>query len=248
MSPNGLNRKPLKKIITATFLAGTLITSCTKMELKQVPVTTKTECESQTANPSGKSYDADSVVNYNCTTSHCGIIPLSSKNYWIYQDSIFENGVFSKTQLDTLNFAIQKKSLGDGLVWWQSSIEIGLPELLYANDSSFFALSSRIFDNKIKDVRKEFGVFSGDSIRYQTSFEDVAAIGKSLKLKAAISTMAGTFSECLYFEKNARNYRKDQIIVKPGVGVIRYVQEMVPPGERYLKLQKISTLVKFHFE
>ena len=150
--------------------------------------------------------------------------------------------------MDTLRFSSQKKSLADGLVWWQSNIEIGLPELLYANDSSFFALSNRIFANNIKDDRQEFGLFEGDSIRYQASFEDVAAIGKSLKLKSEISTPAGAFSECFYFEKNARNYRKDQIFVKPGVGVIRYVQEMVPPGERYLKLQKISTLVKFHIE
>ena len=212
-----------------------------------IPVA-KQACELQTANPSGKSYASDSVVSYNCTTRHCGIMPMGKNNYWVYQDSIFTDGVFLKTQMDTLRFTFQKQSLTDGLVWWQSNIEVGLPQWLYVSDSSFFGLADRMFTTGIKDVKKEFGLFAGDSIRYQTSFEDAAAIGKSLKLKTPVSTVAGTFNDCLYFEKNARNYRKDQVFVKSGIGVIRYVQEVVPQGTRFLAIQKISTLVSYHFE
>lgn len=238
----------MKKTLLSLFTGSVLFAACKKTDYILDTLVAKQECELQTANPSGKSYDSDSVVTYNCTTKHCGLMPLAPKNYWIYQDSIFIDGVFLKTQMDTLHFSIQKKSLSDGLVWWQSNIEVGLPQWLYVNDSSFFGMTDRMFTTGVKDVRKEYGMFEGDSIRYQTSFEDAAAIGKSLKLKSPVTTSAGTFNDCLYFEKNARNYRKDQIFMKPGIGVIRYVQEMVPPGSRYLALQKISTLVSYHFK
>jgi hypothetical protein len=238
----------LKKTLLSLFTGSILFAACKKTDyMLNIPVA-KQECELQTANPSGKSYASDSVVTYNCTSNHCGIMPLGSKNYWIYQDSIFTDGVFLKTQMDTLRFTFQKQSLTDGLVWWQSNIEVGLPQWLYASDSSFFGSGRQNVYYRHKRCKKEFGLFAGDSIRYQTSFEDAAAIGKSLKLKSPVSTAAGTFNDCLYFEKNARNYRKDQVFVKSGIGVIRYVQEVVPPGTRYLALQKISTLVSYHSE
>jgi hypothetical protein len=68
--------------------------------------------------------------------------------------SIFTDGVFLKTQMDTLRFTFQKQSLTDGLVWWQSNIEVGLPQWLYASDSSFFGLADRMFTTGIKDVKK----------------------------------------------------------------------------------------------
>lgn len=248
MYPFGQNRKPLKKT-TLSILAGALcFFSCTKKDLV-LPSAVNKPCEQQTANPTGRSYAADSVVNYNCTSKHCGILPISSKSYWVYQDSFFTEGVFTKVQYDTLRFAKQKQSLSDGLVWWEGSINVGLPNLLYVNDSSFFGLDTKLFVPGVLDVKKEFGLFTGDSLRYLTTFEsDIMALGRSLKVEAPVITEAGTFENCLYFEKNARNYRKDQIYFKPGLGVIRYVQETVPYGSRSLKLQQISALVAVYVE
>lgn len=205
-------------------------------------------CELQTGNPSGRSYASDSVIAYTCTQKHCGILPLSTKNYWVYEDSVFADGIFLRVQYDTLQFTSCKKSLTDGLVWWESNISIGLPDRLYANDSTFFGLDDRMFTPDIMDVKKEFGIFPGDSVRYLTSFEDAAAIGRSLKLESSFKTPAGNFDDCLYFEKNARNYRKDQVYFKAGVGVVKYIYEKAPIGTRVIKLQQISTLVKYHIE
>lgn len=205
-------------------------------------------CELQTDNPAGRSYTSDSVISFTCTTKHCGIIPLSIQNYWVYEDSIFNNGVLVKVGYDTLRYTNTYKSLTDGLVWWQGNLSVGLPEILYANDSSIFEINNRLFAPGIKNAEKEYGLFPGDSIKYLSSFEDAAAFGRSLKMDNAIKTSAGVFTDCLYFEKNARNYRKDQVYFKPGIGVLKYVQEKAPMGTFTIKLQQVSTLVAFYIE
>jgi hypothetical protein len=242
-----VNRTLLKKIIVFLFIGSLFSLACRKSDFLQLR-TENEPCELQTANPAGRSYTADSLVTFTYTQKHCGILPMSTKNYWIYEDSIFADGVFKKVQFDTLRYLTTKKSLSDGLVWWEGNISIGLPDILYANDSSFFDLADRLFTPDIKDVKKEFGLFSGDSLRYLTSFDDAAAMGRSLKLETPLQTTIGTFDDCLYFEKNARNYRKDQVFFKPGVGVVKYIMEKAPIGQRVIKLQQVSTLVGFHIE
>lgn len=228
-------------LITTIFFA-----SCAKDEI--VPPVTEEQCIAQTSNPAGRSYSNDSVIVFNCTSKHCGIIPLSTKNYWVYEDSIFSDGVLQKVQLDTLRYSTTYKSLSDGLVWWQASMDIGLPETLYANDSTLFSISDRVFMPDVKDAKKEYGLFAGDSLRYLANFEDAAAQGRSLKISGNFKTPAGSFNDYLYFEKNARNYRKDQVYFEPGIGVLKYIQEKAPMGTRFLKLQQISTLVSYHIE
>ncbi len=242
-----LKRIPLKKTIVLLFIGSLFSLACRKGDFLQLKTETE-PCELQKADPTGRSYDTDSIVAFNCTQKHCGILPLSNKNYWIYEDSIFSDGLFTKVQFDTLRYMTNKKSLPDGLVWWEGNISVGLPDILYANDSSFFKLADRLFTPGIMDVKKEFGLFPGDSLRYLTSFEDAAALGRSLKLETPLETIIGTFDNCLYFEKNARNYRKDQVYFKPGIGVIKYIMEKAPFGERVIKLQQVSNLIAFHIE
>lgn len=235
----------MKKIILP-FLSGCiLIVSCQKdyqFEEKTEP------CVQQTANPAGRTYSSDSVVSYNCTSKHCGFIPLSSKNYWIYLDSFFVDGVLDKVRYDTLRYSTSVKSMSDGLVWWKGSIDIGLPNILYANDSTFFSMEERLYALNTLDVKKDYSLFEGDSIKYLTSFEDAAAIGRSLKIEADLNTPTGKYTNYLFFEKFARNYRKDQILFKPGIGVIKYIREKARMGERILKPEQISTLVSYHIE
>lgn len=237
----------MKKIILSLLIGSIFLIACRKGDFL-LPVSKDKPCELQKGNPLGKSYASDSVVDFQCFERHCGIMPLSSKNYWVYEDSFFTDGVFSKVQFDTLRYLTTKKSQPDGLVWWEGNISVGLPDIMYANDSSFFNLSDRLFTPDIMDVKKEFGLFPGDSLKYLTSFEDAAAMGRSLKFDSPIQTPAGTFNDCLYFEKNARNYRKDQVYFKPGLGVVKYIMEKAPIGQRVIKLQQVSTLVSVHIE
>jgi hypothetical protein len=235
----------LKTVIVPVFAIALLLGACSKEKISNIPADT---CSTQVDNPSGRTYSSDSVVAVMYSKKNCGIIPLSSKNYWVYEDSIFNDGVLASVQFDTLRFTSTYQSLSDKLIWWQANIQVGLPTMVYANDSSVFSMSERMFTPNTIDAKKDLGLFEGDSLRYLTSFDDAAAQGRSVKMSTPVKTPAATFNDCILYEKNARNYRKDQVYFKPGLGVIRYTQEKAPMGTRTLKVQQVSTLVAFHIE
>jgi hypothetical protein len=237
----------LKQIFITLLFVSIFFSACQK-ETNFAPPVIIESCQVSIGNPTGHSYTSDSVVAINYSKKICGLLPFSKKNYWVYQDSIFDNGSFINVQYDTLKFISTLKSLPDSLIWWETNISVGLPETLYANDSSFFEMNDRLFAPDIIDVKKAFGLFEGDSIRYLTSFEDNAAMGRSVKMQTVINTPAGDFDDYILFEKNARNYRRDVVYFKPGLGVIKYITEKALPGTQQIKLQQISTLVTFHFE
>jgi hypothetical protein len=151
-------------------------------------------------------------------------------------------------QTDTLRFTQSVRTVTDGLTWWKPNISIGLPDHMYVNDSAFFKLETRMFNQDFMDVRSEFAVCTGDSARYLTNFEDAAATGRTVKLKEAVVVNGNSYTDCLYFDKNARSYRRDQLYIKPGVGVVRYIQEKAPMGSPFVKLTQVSTLIKYHLE
>ena len=205
-------------------------------------------CIIQTENPVGRSYSSEAIIAISDAKKYCGLLPLNSKNYWVYLDSIYIDGVFAKVQYDTLRYSPVFKSLSDGLIWWESNFSAGLPEILYSNDSALFTIENRFFTEGIKDVKKDFSLFTGDTSKYLTSFEDAAAMGLSVKLTTAFKVLAGSFNDCIYIEKYARNYRRDQVFFKPGVGVVKYIQEKTQIALRQLKPRYVLTLVAFHLE
>lgn len=236
----------LSKLLLSLFMGSILLSACRKDNFPKAPAITP--CVFQTDNPAGRSYNSDAVVSYTCTDKHCGMLPLSTKNYWVYEDSVFNDGIFVKVQFDTLRFNSNLVSLEDGIVWWQSNMNVGLPTTLYSNDSAFFNISDRLFMPGVKDVRKDFSLFPGDSIKYLANFDDMAAQGRSIRLTSPFVTPAGAFTDCIYFEKNARNFRRDQVYYKPGLGVLKYIHEQAPMGSPFVKLQKVLTLVSVHME
>jgi hypothetical protein len=187
-------------------------------------------------------------VDYYCGDKHCGLLPLSAKNFWVYEDSIFNNGSFVRVQFDTLRYTSNVISTADGLVWWNGNLQVGLPSTIYSNESAFFTLSERLFTPGIIDARKDYIMPEGDSVKYLSNFEDVAAHGRSVRLQGNVITTMGSFSDCILFEKNARYFRKDQVYFKPGLGVVKYIQEKTQSGHMEMKLQQISTLVAVHIE
>lgn len=243
--PLDIKRTPLKKTLLI-ILSGNLFFAACKKENFQQPETDP--CTASTADPTGRSYATDSVVAVNYSKKQCGIMPLGSRNYWIYEDSVFTNGVFTRVQYDTLRYTKTYQSLPDNLIWWESNIDIGIPSKLFANDSTLFGINDRFFTPGIIDVKKDYSLFTGDSVKYLASFEDNAAMGRSVKMNTVLETKAGVFSGWILFEKNARNYRKDQVYFKPGLGVVKYIVEKAPMGSRVIQLQQVSTLVAFYLE
>jgi hypothetical protein len=244
LSPLGHQTAILKYIILSILIGSIFFLACSKENFKPAEA-----CLSQAKDPSGRSYTCSSITSLSYNRSHCGLLPLNRSNYWIYLDSIFTNSVFEKIQYDTLRYTNMYQSLTDSIVWWESNIEIGLPRLLFANDSSVFGLSNRFFSAEcIKDVKKEYSLFPGDSLKYLASFGDNAAQGRSVKLNNELATSAGVFSDCILFEKTAPHFRKEQVFFKPGTGVIKYTNSEAEMGSPLVKLKRIATLVEVHIQ
>ena len=60
-------------------------------------------------------------------------------------------------------------------------------------------MEDRMFTADILDAKKELGLFTGDSLRFLTNFEDAAAQGRSVKMQGPVKTPAATFNDCLLF-------------------------------------------------
>lgn len=248
-----LKTVPLKKTILSLFILSVFFFACKKEDhilIEQLNQRIAQEaCLPQFVNPDQRSYSCDSLIAVSYTSKHCALLPLNRKNYWIYEDSIFNDGILAKVQIDTLRFENVYRS-PDGLIWWEPNVFIGFSEKLYSNDSAIFMAEPRPYSTLCTlDVKKEFSLFDGDSVRYLAHFEgDYAAAGRSVKMSDEIEVPAGKFSDYILFDKNARSFRRDQLYFKPGLGVIKYIQEKAPMGTPFVKLQQISTLIKFHIE
>jgi hypothetical protein len=239
----------VQKLVFSLFTAVIVLSACQKeVFINPVLPVKKNPCIEQKVNPSGRSYHSDSIVAYNCTEKHCGFLSLSTKNYWVYQDSLFSDGNFVSVKIDTLRYANTYRSLSDGLTWWKGTKNIGLPNLLYTNDSAIFTAIQLSFSPETTNAVKSYSLFAGDSVKYLTSFDDIRAVGRSVKINEAIKVPAGSFSNYLLFEKNANFFGSDQIKFLPGIGVLQYVQMRVPIGGRESKKQIVSTLIAYHLE
>ena len=235
----------MKKTLLSLLFGSLIFVSCRK----EASFPVDESCKEQKDNPAGRSYTSDVFIPVNYLQKNCGLIPLSSKSYWIYQDSIFSNGSFLRVKFDTLQFKRTYKSTIDNLVWWEVNINIGLPGVIYSNDSTIFSADYRVFTPElVRDAKKEYSLFEGDSIQYLTSFDDNAAFGKSVKLEEKVYTPAGTFDDCILFEKKAPFFRRDQVFFKPGLGILKYISEEAPMGSPIMQVQQISTLVSYHIE
>ena len=205
-------------------------------------------CLVQTANPDKATYSSSEFTRIDYNNKHCGLLPLSKKHKWIYLDSIFEVGVFARVKTDTLQFSTTWQTQADGLIWWQPTKNVGLPELCFSNDSAIISLQVRLFSSpRVMDARKEIFISAIDSIRFLSSFVDEAAIATE-KMNKTISTSLGHFTDCIFLEKFSPGYRKDQVYLKPGVGVVKYYYMEADGTTPGIPLQRISTLVKYIFE
>lgn len=237
----------MKKTILSLLTGSMLFSACQKEPFIQIEAA-KAACLYQTEDPGHRSYTCEEILVVSYTGKHCGFLPISSKSYWVYQDSLFDNGTYLKTQFDTLRFSTVYKTTTDNLLWFEPSMEVGLPSRLYSNGETIYQLEQRFFADCIWDASKEFSVPDGDSARYLTHFDDNAAFGRSVKMAETIKTPAGSFTDCILFEKDAKFYRKDQVYFKPGLGVVKYISEKAQMGSPFIKLQQISTLVKYYTE
>lgn len=230
--------KKLVRILPALII---FFSACRKTE---IPV--NETCIEQTANPLATSYDTSDVLSINYSGSHCGMMPLSSKNYWVYQDSLFDGDGNSKlTRLDTLRY---NKTLQtpDHLIWWEGNKDVGLPLKIYSSHYAIYGLQKGMFLADSFYIKREFYEAASDT-SYLASFGDIVAFGKILNKSEALITEIGTFSDYILYEKYAPGYRRDRVYFVPGFGVVKYTSEYykAPGPPTNMKLFIKSSIVNY---
>lgn len=219
-----------------------LISACKKTEL---PVLEEA-CIEQTADPMMAAYDTNQVHYINYSGKHCGFMPLNSKSYWVYEDSLFDSeGNFNLVQIDTLRYSKTLQS-PDNLIWWETKKDIGLPRKLYASDDAIYGLQKGTFIMDSFYSKREFYV--ADSVNFLSGFNDIIAFGKIVRRTEPVETPAGIFYNYILFEKYSPGYRRDKVYFVPGLGVIQYTSEFYkapgPPSK--MKLFIKSSLVSYY--
>jgi hypothetical protein len=71
-------------------------------------------------------------------------------------------------------------------------------------------------------------------------------MGKALH--AICNTEVATFTNCLFFEKYAQGYRRDQVYLQPGLGVVKFIHQEAPQGSFSIETQQISTLISYNIQ
>jgi hypothetical protein len=151
---------------------------------------------------------------------HCGILPISKKNYWIYLDSLFDiTGQFTQIKIDTLRF-IKAHMSPDSITWWSTNNTFkGFLQYSYSTDSVLYTLGTNWGG---KPVVKWFHYMNTDSTSENCNYTDHPTICEAKKLYQAVIVPAGKFNNCLLFTKKWILPELLNIYFKPGIGVLRF--------------------------
>jgi hypothetical protein len=168
-------------------------------------------------------------IQYN--QSHCGYLPLSKENYWVFQDSVFDDntGQFISTAIDTLRFNKTFQS-NDSIVWWKPNNDFALLKgfytRMYSTDSVLYALNQGAFGSK--QTLKWCYQLNVDSVSDPCIWSDAGrmeCVGK--KLNSPVVVLAGSFTDCRQFIKiwEGGNIYESRLYIyyKPGLGILRAV-------------------------
>lgn len=233
----------MKKLFIIFTVLILFISACKKTELPVI----EEACLEQTIDPLSAAYDTNQVHYINYSGKHCGFMPLNSKNYWLYEDSVFDSdGYFKYTQVDTLRYT-KTIQTPDNLIWWETKKDVGLPRKLYASDNAIYGLQNGTFIADSFYSKREFYEAESDSVSFLSGFADIVAFAKIVRRTEPVETPAGSFFNYILYEKYSPGYRRDRVYFVPGLGVIQYTSEFYkapgPPSK--MKLFIKSSLVSY---
>ena len=183
-------------------------------------------------------YGNNLVAMTDPTIKSYGFIPLSLTNYWIYSDSIWQDGVLQPLTYDTLSVISAEKTGED--TWWKMSDGYRLCN----DDDKVYKLGFFGYAMPGTTVCPEkallfFPVQADTTIIWTEWISDYGILGEAKLNKSIIHTGAGDFSD--FFEYNQSdaigvNYRW----IKPGLGIIKTIQE-----NSFNKTRMVRTLVSY---
>ncbi|MFT5819624.1 MAG: hypothetical protein ACI8ZM_000849 [Crocinitomix sp.] len=186
-------------------------------------------------------YGENFKIIYDITKKQDGLIPMSFNNYWVYADTVWAaDSTIVSTSIDT-TFSGNLRKTGSDL-WWYLDGPSPIRNL-NLSDNKIHALNSDLTGCLYKSM--SFYEATADTIFDSSSSGDVAIPRKVYKSGGIINTPAGDFDNCTVFahtnfygEATSFNY----IILKPGVGFVKYASEDYNGG------YKEYTLIAYHIE
>jgi hypothetical protein len=167
--------------------------------------------------PYGKNFTPMSDSNVKCD----GLIPLSLINFWIYADSVWEDGILKSTTYDTLK--VISAEISDNDIWWKLSDGYCLSQ---SNDT-VYKLNFNGFVDAGSVVCPEktvlFFPVSTDTVQnWHEVTSDYIENGIAYLNGDILITAAGNFSGCLVFVRIG--YSTYTRILEPGIGVVKTIE------------------------
>lgn len=184
--------------------------------------------------------------------SHCGYLPLGKKNYWVFQDSVFDSntGAFLSTFIDTLRFE-RTFRFSDSIVWWMPKITFfpgyfkGYYNLMYSTDTVLYTLGDG-GPGSLPSAKWCFPLHT-DSIHLYPHWSDAGGYEVvGYKLYSPVTVPAGSFNDCsLFIHRWNSTTGGWYIYFKPQVGILKFIVRRGPGGSI---ISHTSTLLSYHIE
>jgi hypothetical protein len=170
-------------------------------------------------------------VSANSSATSDGIIPLAIGNYWVYADSVWQDGKLTQAGIDTLS--VTGVSNYNDEIWWIFSDGSGLSQ----KDDTVFELDRNIrcYGKNTLFFPVSYNNFQ-DSVFYfismNNNFSHIQTVRNSRILEETVIVPAGSFRECSLYD--ILNYKKQ--IVKPGIGILYMNEEMSSSSYRHQRV------------
>lgn len=168
-----------------------------------------------------------------------GLIPLSLISYWVYSDSVWNNGILQTLSFDTLRVVSAQKSGNE--TWWFLSDSY----ILFQKNDTVYKLSSGFISGgavSCPEKTKLFFAVTNDTVQnWNEQFSDYIFTGKAFLVGNTIATATSNYSGCMEFTQYGFvNYAR---IIKPGIGIVKTIED-----DFNNKIKRIRTLVNYRIQ
>lgn len=184
-------------------------------------------------------YGNDLVAMTNPTIKSYGFIPLGLTNYWIYSDSIWQDGVLQPITSDTLSIISAEKTGED--IWWRMSdgyrlCNSGIDTVYKLDFNGEVVPGTTVCPEKILLYFR----VPADTIVQWTEWASDYGIPGEVKLnKSYVNTGAGSIHGYIEFIQSD-SFGENIRCIKPGLGIIKTIRE-----NNYSKTRIVRTLISY---
>jgi hypothetical protein len=189
------------------------------------------------------------TIDYNGTV--CGIIPLGKNYKWIYRDSLFDNtGQFVQTKMDTMLVEKTVFSTADSSILWKlrGARPKGITEnFIYSTDSVLYYSDRAYVGPGVPPppiyATEWLKIYQQDYVSGSAFLSDMGYLQIIKKLTNSVAVPYGTVDGCIETTKMLAG--REIITLKPGLGIVKYINYALPFNELPNNKRQVSELVAF---